>query len=79
MKIECTRGHNARQCYEGLQEACAERAVPYCTVARWVKAFKEENDPPIILHDNARVHAAGAVTDLLNHSPYYPLRLRSHP
>ena len=24
------------------------------------------NNPPIILHDNARTHAAGAVTDLLN-------------
>ena len=38
------------------------------------------NNPPIILHDNARAHATGAVIDLLNHwgvgsalsSPYSP-------
>ena len=41
MKIECPGGRNARQCYEGLQEACGELALPYHTVARWVKAFKE--------------------------------------
>ena len=64
LKIECARGLNARQCYEGLQEACGEHALPYCTVARWVKAFKEGR--PTILHDNARTHAAGAVIDLLN-------------
>ena len=40
-KIECARVRNARQYYEGLQEACGERALPYHTVARWVKAFKE--------------------------------------
>ena len=28
-------------CYEGLQEACGERVLPYCTAARWVKALKE--------------------------------------
>ena len=38
MKIEC---RNERQCYEGLQEACGERALPFRTVVRWVKAFKE--------------------------------------
>ena len=40
MKIECTRGCNPRQCYNRLQEACRERALLYCTVASWVKAFK---------------------------------------
>ena len=40
LKIECARCHNARQCYEGLQEACGECALPYHTVAKWVKAFK---------------------------------------
>ena len=64
LEIECARGRNARQCYEGLQEACGERALPYCTVAGWVKAFKEGRY--IILHDNARAHAAGTVADLLN-------------
>ena len=41
LKIECARGHNSRECYKGLQEACGEHALPYHTVARWVKAFKE--------------------------------------
>ena len=41
LKIECARGRNARQGYKDLQEACGERALPYHTVPRWVKAFKE--------------------------------------
>ena len=28
-----------QECYEGLQEASGERALPYRTLARWVKAF----------------------------------------
>ncbi|GBM77747.1 hypothetical protein AVEN_18840-1 [Araneus ventricosus] len=39
--IECARGHTARQHHQGLQEACGESALPYRTVARWVKAFNE--------------------------------------
>ncbi|PSN43849.1 hypothetical protein C0J52_11883 [Blattella germanica] len=41
LKIECARGKNARQCYEILQDVCGENALPYRTVARWVKAFNE--------------------------------------
>ncbi|PNF44136.1 hypothetical protein B7P43_G03180 [Cryptotermes secundus] len=41
IKIECTRGRTARQCHQGLQEACGESALPYRTVARWVKVLKE--------------------------------------
>ncbi|PNF28974.1 hypothetical protein B7P43_G15099, partial [Cryptotermes secundus] len=41
IKIEYARGHTARQCHQGLQEACRESALPYRTVARWVKAFNE--------------------------------------
>lgn len=41
LKIECARGRNARQCYEILQDVCGENALPYRTVARWVKAFNE--------------------------------------
>ncbi|PNF41892.1 hypothetical protein B7P43_G15542 [Cryptotermes secundus] len=145
IKIECARGRTARQCHQGLQEACGEFALPYRTVARWVKAFNEgrqnvadmrrqgrpsiseeemyalsalvESDrrhtirelaretglahttvlhilkerlgmrkiasrwnPPIILQDNARPHAAQAMADLfdrwgwevLYHPPYSP-------
>ena len=41
IKIECARGRKARQCHQGLQEACGECALPYRTVAKWVKAFNE--------------------------------------
>ena len=41
IKIQCARGHTARQCHQDLQEACGESALPYRTVARWVKAFNE--------------------------------------
>ncbi|PSN57940.1 hypothetical protein C0J52_00193 [Blattella germanica] len=41
LKIECARGRYARQCYEILQDVCGENALPYRTVARWVKAFNE--------------------------------------
>lgn len=39
--IVCARGRIARQCHQGLQEACVESALPYQTVARWVKAFEK--------------------------------------
>jgi len=41
IKIECARGRTAQQCHQGLQEACWESALPYRTVARWVKAFNK--------------------------------------
>ena len=41
IKIECARSRTARQCHQGLQEACGQSALPYRTVARWVKAFNE--------------------------------------
>ncbi|PNF41575.1 hypothetical protein B7P43_G12101 [Cryptotermes secundus] len=126
IKIECAGGRKARQCHQGLQEACGKSALPYRRVARWVKAFSEgrqnvtdirrpgrpsvseevyalsallESDrrhtiragpidrisaydcnPPIILQDSARPHAAQTVADLfdrwgwemLYHPPYSP-------
>ncbi|GFU16268.1 HTH_48 domain-containing protein [Trichonephila clavipes] len=41
IKIECDRGRTARQCHLGLQNPCTESTLPYRTVARWVKAFRE--------------------------------------
>ena len=41
LKIECARGCNARQCYEGLQEAWGESVLPYRTEAWWVNAFRD--------------------------------------
>ncbi|KAJ4433002.1 hypothetical protein ANN_15259 [Periplaneta americana] len=41
IKIEVTRGRSAQECFQGLREACGDAALPYRTVARWVKAFRE--------------------------------------
>ena len=41
LKIECARGRTARECHQGLQEACGAAALPYRTVARWVAAFRQ--------------------------------------
>ncbi|PNF21537.1 hypothetical protein B7P43_G12732 [Cryptotermes secundus] len=105
IKIEYSRGRTARQCHQGLQEACGESALPYRTVAMWNHhenqdsrpyycSFLEHNlrpalrkkrrhflqNPPIILQDSARPHAAQAAADLferwgwevLYHPPYSP-------
>ncbi|PNF14876.1 hypothetical protein B7P43_G05136 [Cryptotermes secundus] len=44
LKIEVARGRSARNCYQGLREACGDAALPYRTVARWVKLFREERN-----------------------------------
>ncbi|KAJ4450294.1 hypothetical protein ANN_01714 [Periplaneta americana] len=41
IKIEMARGHSAQECFQGLREACGDAALPYRTVAQWVKAFQE--------------------------------------
>ncbi|KAJ4444730.1 hypothetical protein ANN_06527 [Periplaneta americana] len=44
LKIQSPRGRTARQCHDSLVEACGETALPYRTVARWVRAFNEGRD-----------------------------------
>ncbi|PSN31068.1 hypothetical protein C0J52_24188 [Blattella germanica] len=39
LNIQCACGHTAQKCHVGLVEACGDAALPYRTVARWVKAF----------------------------------------
>ncbi|KAJ4438220.1 hypothetical protein ANN_14159 [Periplaneta americana] len=51
IKIDVTRGRSAQECFRGLREACADTALPYRTVARWVKAFREGRDA---VQDNLR-------------------------
>ncbi|KAJ4434037.1 hypothetical protein ANN_16356 [Periplaneta americana] len=46
IKIEVTRGRSAQECFQGLHEADA--ALPYRTVARWVKAFREGRDVKVM-------------------------------
>ncbi|KAJ4437127.1 hypothetical protein ANN_17262 [Periplaneta americana] len=45
------RGRSAQECFQGLREACGDAALPYRTMARWVKAFREGRDA---VHDNLR-------------------------
>src|ERR1043166_7500036 len=40
IKIEVARGRTAKECHQGLVEAAGSCALPYRTVARWVKAFR---------------------------------------
>jgi len=43
-KIEVAQCRSAQTCFQGLREACGDAALPYCTVARWVKLFGEGRD-----------------------------------
>ena len=45
IKIEVLRGHSIYKYFQGLREACGGAALPYRTVARWIKAFLEGRDP----------------------------------
>ncbi|PNF40931.1 hypothetical protein B7P43_G14835 [Cryptotermes secundus] len=38
------QGCGTQNCYQGLREACGDAALPYRTVARWVKLFHEGRD-----------------------------------
>ncbi|KAG8238244.1 hypothetical protein J437_LFUL018307 [Ladona fulva] len=71
IKIECARGHTARQCHQGLQEACGESPLPYRTVARWVKAFNEGRQTVADMHQAGRprvseeeVHTVATLVDI---------------
>jgi hypothetical protein len=44
IKIEVARGRSAQDCFQGLREACGYTALPYRTVALWVKVFREGSD-----------------------------------
>ena len=35
------RSSSSQECFQGLRKACGETALPYRTVARWVKASQE--------------------------------------
>ncbi|KAG8225422.1 hypothetical protein J437_LFUL004243 [Ladona fulva] len=67
IKIECARGRTARQCH---QEACGDSALPYRTVARWVKAFNEGQQTVADMHRAGRpsvseeVHTVAALVDI---------------
>ncbi|KAJ4437779.1 hypothetical protein ANN_13717 [Periplaneta americana] len=82
IKIEVTRGHSAQEYFQGLHEAYADAALPYRTVARWVKAFREGRDVKvmfIVAYDIDGGNTAPCCTSkadgkrgLLEHPPYSP-------
>ena len=41
IKIEVAQGRSTQECFQGLCEACGDAALPYHTVAQWLKAFWE--------------------------------------
>ena len=51
IKIEVARGRSTQECLQGQREACCDAALPYRTVARWVKVFREGRDA---VQDNLR-------------------------
>ncbi|KAJ4443292.1 hypothetical protein ANN_04960 [Periplaneta americana] len=51
IKIEVARGRSAQESFQGLYEACGDPALPYRSVTRWVKAFREGRDA---IQDNLR-------------------------
>jgi len=78
IKIECARGRTARQCHQGLQEACGESALPYRTVARWVKVFNEGRQNVADMrrpgHPNVSEEEVYALTALLDSDRHHTIR-----
>ncbi|KAJ4448689.1 hypothetical protein ANN_00079 [Periplaneta americana] len=56
--------HQRRQ-YSGLRKACADAALPYCAVARWVKAFQEGRDAVQENFRTGRPHVENNTVELL--------------
>jgi len=44
IETEVARDHSAQNCFQGLREACGDAALPYRTVAQWLKLFSEGRD-----------------------------------
>ena len=65
IKIEVARGRSAQTCFQGLQEACGDAALPYLTVARWVKLFHEGTDSIQDSCHSGRPHVDNHTTELL--------------
>ncbi|KAJ4450669.1 hypothetical protein ANN_02098 [Periplaneta americana] len=62
------RGRSAQECFQGLREACGDAALPYRTVARWVKAFREGLVAPVP-KGRRKTRTAGTSTILTRYDP----------
>jgi len=65
IKIEVAQGRSAQTCLQGLREACGDAALPYRTVARWVKLFREGRDSIQDSHLSGRPHVDNHTIQLL--------------
>ena len=74
IETECARGRTARQCHQGLQEACGESALPYRTVARWLKAFNEGRQNVADMRPSVSEEEVYALTALLDSDRRHMIR-----
>jgi len=65
IKIEVARGHSAQTSFQGLREACGDAALPYRTVAQWVKLFREGRDSIQDSCSSGRPHVDNHTIELL--------------
>jgi len=65
IKIEVARGCSAQTYFQGLREACGDAALPYRTVAWWVKLFYEGRDSIQDSRRSGRPHVETHTIELL--------------
>jgi hypothetical protein len=65
IKIEVARGRSAQTCFQGVREACGDAALPYRTVAQWVKLFGEGSDSIQDSRHSGRPHVDNHTIELL--------------
>ena len=59
------RCHSTQGCFQGPREAWGAAALPYRTVARWVKAFREARDAVQDNLQTGRPHVERNIVQLL--------------
>ena len=65
IKIEVAQGRSSQECFQRLLEAYGNAAVPYRTVARCIKAFREGRDAVQGNLRTGRLHVKNNTVQLL--------------
>ena len=65
IKIKVARGQNTQEFVQGLREACGDVMLPYRTVTRLVKAFREGRDAVRYNLRTGRPHVENNTVQLL--------------
>jgi hypothetical protein len=76
IKIEVAWGRSAQNCYQGLREACGDAALPYRTVALWIKLFREGRDAIQDSRRSGRPHIDNHTIQLLSSVAVFTLKRR---